>query len=152
MPDFDYDQDLAALQFVLERQLSDYWHDVDTNWGRNAGSYYTEDAVFIGPHQTYEGRDTIQRFYNWREEQGPRLAVHAFTNFRAIRTGSDTAESTCYLFLYAANGERILPSQLPVSISLCPDKYRLVDGVWKITQRKFEHWFESGVPVTNPKL
>ena len=35
---------------AIARELHDkviaYWHDVDFNWGRNAGEYYTEDGIF----------------------------------------------------------------------------------------------------------
>ncbi len=88
----------------------------------------------------------------WREEQGPRLAVHSFTNFRAWFEGKDAAASTCYLFLYAANGERILPTHAPITISLASDSYRKQDGRWLCTSRRFEHWFEGDTPITNPKL
>ena len=136
----------------LESQLADYWHEVDTNWGKDAGRYYTEDAVFQGQYAAYEGRDKIQAFYDWRISQGPRLSVHSFTNFRAYFTGEDEAESTCFLMLYAANGAKILPTHAPITISLATDRYRLVDGRWLYTLKKFEHWFEGETPITNPKL
>lgn len=146
------DDQLAALNITLSLQLADYWHEIDTNSGRNAGSYYTEDAVFQGQYASYEGRAKIQEFYSWRERQGPRLSVHSFTNFRAWLTGDGVAESTCFLMLYAANGERILPTHAPITISLATDRYRLVEGRWLCTFRRFEHWFEGGTPITNPKL
>ncbi len=65
----------------LQVLLADYWHDVDANWGRNAGTYYTQDADFVGEAATYSGRAKIQEFYTWRVSQGPRLAVHAVNNF-----------------------------------------------------------------------
>lgn len=30
----------------LYDKLIAYWHEVDFNWGRNAGEYYMEDAIF----------------------------------------------------------------------------------------------------------
>ncbi len=66
----------------LQAILIEYWHDIDTNWGRNAGMYYTDDADFIGEAATYSGRAKIEEFYAWRIKQGPRLAVHAVSNFR----------------------------------------------------------------------
>lgn len=146
------DPRLAALNQTLSLQLADYWHEIDTNFGRDAGSYYTEDARFEGQYASYEGRAKIQEFYNWRERQGPRLSVHSFTNFRARFTGEDEAESTSFLMLYAANGEKILPTHAPITISLATDRHRLVDGRWLYTLKKFEHWFEGDTPITNPKL
>jgi hypothetical protein len=144
--------EVLKLNAELAFQLAEYWHEIDTNGGRNASDYYTEDAVFHGQFASYEGRARIQQFYDWRVAQGPRLAVHAFTNFRASFTGPDSAEATNYLFLYAANGMKPLPSQVPVTISLATDHYVRVEGRWLCTYRRFEHLFESDVPITNPKL
>jgi hypothetical protein len=147
-----YDPKLAELTFELQQQLADYWHEIDTNGGREAHGYYTDDAVFHGQKASYGGKDKIQAFYDWRIAQGPRLAVHSFTNFRAWFTGEDTAESSCYLFLYAANGEKVLRSEPPISISMATDKYQRVGDRWLCTYRRFEHWFEGDTPITNPKL
>ena len=144
--------DVLKLNAELSLQLADYWHEIDTNGGREASSYYTEDGVFHGQMASYEGRAKIQQFYDWRVAQGPRLAVHSFTNFRAWFTGEDTAEASNYLFLYAANGVKILPTHAPITISMATDKYVRVDGRWLCTYRRFEHWFEGGAPITNPKL
>jgi len=144
--------EIMALNAELALQLAEYWHDIDTNQGRGAGAFYTEDAVFHGQFASYQGRAKIEQFYAWRAAQGPRLAVHSFTNFRAWFTGPDEAEATNYLFLYAANGEKVLRSHPPVTISLATDRYRRVEGRWLCTYRRFEHWFESDTPITNPNL
>ncbi len=55
----------------LEQKLIAYWHDVDFNWGRNAGSYYTEDAIFEGGAMApYNGRAEIEEFYAFRRDAG----------------------------------------------------------------------------------
>ncbi len=143
---------VLRLNAELALQLADYWFEIDTNGGRNARDYYTPDAVFQGQFATYEGREKIQQFYDWRVQQGPRLSVHSFTNFRARFTGPDTAEATNHLFLYAANGKKVLPTHPPITISLATDRYRRVDGRWLCTFRRFEHWFEGETPITNPDL
>ena len=61
-----------ALTHLLHALTIDYRHDVDTNWGRNAPSYYTEDGVFEGTQNAYVGRDKIRQFTN-----GARTAAHA---------------------------------------------------------------------------
>ena len=145
--------DTLKLNAVLSLQLSEYWNEIDVNGGKNAHSYYTEDAEFHGQSASYLGKAKIQQFYDWRVKQGPRLSVHSFTNFRAWFTGPDTAEATNYLCLYAANGVRILPTHAPITISLATDRYkRAADGRWLCTYRRFEHWFEGGAPITNPNL
>src|SRR5690606_21025943 len=128
---------VLKLNAELSLQLADYWFEIDTNGGRKARDYYTQDAVFHGQYASYEGREKIQQFYDWRIEQGPRLSVHCFTNFRARFTGPDTAEATNHLFLYAANGEKILPTHAPITISLATDKYRRVSDRWLCTYRRF---------------
>lgn len=143
---------LLELNQNLALQLADYWHEIDFNEGRDAAPYYTEDAVFHGQFASYRGRAKIQQFYDWRREQGPRLSVHAFTNFRARFTADDAAEATNFLFLYAANGEKVLPTHPPITISLATDRYALVDGRWLCTYRRFEHLFEGDTPITNPQL
>jgi hypothetical protein len=147
-----FDDDLLKLNLELSTQLSNYWHEIDFNGGRDASSYYTEDAEFHGQYASYIGVAKIQQFYDWRVAQGPRLSVHSFTNFRAWFTGPDTAESTNFLMLYARNGVKIQPSHAPITVSLATDRFRRVSGQWLCTWRQFEHLFEGDVPVTNPNL
>jgi hypothetical protein len=143
---------ILELNQVLALQLADYWHEIDFNGGHGASAYYTEDAVFHGQFASYEGAAKIQQFYDWRRTRGARLSVHSFTNFRAWFTGPDAAEATNFLFLYAADGERVLPTHPPITISLATDRYVLRDGRWLCTYRRFEHLFEGDTPVTNPNL
>lgn len=126
---------------------------MDTNWGRGAGEYYTDDAVFQGPEASYHGRSKIQQFYKWREDRGKRVAVHAFNNFRVQFESDDRAISTWYLLLYAADGVPVLPTHPPISIGLVTDVcLRGSDGRWRYAHRKFENWFLGGTPPTNPRL
>ncbi len=120
------DAKLLELNAELSLQLANYWHEIDFNGGRDASKYYVPEAEFHGQYASYLGVEKIQQFYDWRIEQGPRLSVHAFTNFRAWFTGPDTAECSNYLFLYAANGVKVLPTHPPITISLVTAKYRKV--------------------------
>lgn len=146
------DNEVIALNAELALILADYWHEIDFNGGAGASAYYTPEAEFHGQFASYIGRDKIQQFYDWRRARGDRLSVHAFTNFRARFTGPDAAEATNFLFLYARDGVRPQPSHVPVTISLATDRFVRVDGQWLCTYRRFEHLFESDVPVTNPNL
>jgi len=145
------EQLLTTLE--LKTQLMEYWHDVDTNWGRRAGEYYTEDAIFEGPEATYRGRAKILEFYRWREARGQRTAVHAVSNFR-VRFESDTrATSTWYLLLYAADGAPVLPTHPPIQIALVTDTcVKDSSGRWLWSCRKFDAWFQGGTAPTNPRL
>ncbi len=143
----------TALRQHLETLLYDYWHDVDTNWGRNIGGYYTDDAVFQGEAASYEGLDKIKAFYAWRVAQGPRVAVHAVNNFRVEITGDKSAKATWYCLLYAHNGERPQVTHPPITISMVFDTYvQADDGRWLCSHRKWETLFQGGAPAHNPKL
>lgn len=138
----------------IEVQLHDYWHDVDTNWGRNAASWYTEDAVFGGEAATYTGRKEITDFYQFRIDRGvPRVAVHTVTNFRVTFEGRNRAQSTWYLLAYAADGEPVLPTHSPVITALISDVYeRQTDGRWLCAHRNFDVLFAGGTKPTNQKV
>jgi hypothetical protein len=143
---------LLATQ-ELSSLLHEYWNDVDTNWGRTAPGYYTEDGIFEGPEATYQGREKIRAFYEWRVKRGARLAVHAVTNFRATFQNENQATCTWYMHLYAADGVPVLPTHPPIQIALVTDKMvRDASGNWLCAHRKFEAWFQGGTPPTNPKL
>jgi len=136
----------------LQAQLHDLWHDVDTNWGRNAASYYTEDAEFGGKAGTYRGRRELEEFYAYRVNRGERVAVHSVTNFRTVFDGPDIAHATWYLLAYAADGVPVLPTHPPIQICLVTDRHeRQPDGKWLCARRNFDVLFAGGTKPTNPK-
>lgn len=146
------DERLRVTQ-ELEILLADYWHDVDTNWGRRAGEFFTEDGVFEASEHTYRGRHKIEEFYRYRLNRGPRVAVHAIANFRAVPQDERTAICTWYLLLYANDGEPVLPTAPPIQIAHSTDLcVKGEDGRWRYKHRKFHTWFKGGVPTTNPNL
>src|SRR3546814_9886198 len=106
-----------ALTCKLHALVVDYWHDVDTNWGRNAPNYYTPDGVFVGPAASYEGREKIRAFYKWREDRGARTVVHSVHNFQAVQDGPDKATCRWFLMLYGADGAPVLPTHPPIQIA-----------------------------------
>jgi hypothetical protein len=137
----------------LTALLSDYWYDVDTNWGRSAHDYYTDDALFVGPEESYQGKAKIREFYQWREKRGARTVLHVVSNFRAVFESPTQATCSWYLSLYAADGLPILPTHAPITISMMTDKcIKGADGRWLYTYRRFVTWFQGGTPPTNPKL
>ncbi len=116
------DMERLMAKHRIETMLMDYWHDVDTNWGRNAGDYYTDDAVFIGGTATYTGIEQIKAFYQWRIDRGiARQAIHSASNFRVHFESPTQAVSTWYLILYAADGTPPLPTHPPIHMSLVTD-------------------------------
>ena len=142
-----------ALTHELYALVVDYWHDVDTNWGRNAPNYYTPDGLFEGPAASYPGREKIRAFYKWREDRGARTVVHTVANFEAKLTAPGKATCHWFLLLYGADGKPVLSTHPPIQIAHMTDHLILdpAEG-WQLTHRKFETWFEGGTPTTNPKL
>lgn len=147
------DQERHNIVRDLELMLADFWYDVDTNYGRNASEFYTEDGVFEASKQTYTGREMINAFYKYREDQGSRTAAHTFTNFRVNIESPTRATTTWYLILYAHDGEPVLTAAAPIQIGVSTDLcVKDADGMWRYKHRKFNVWFKGGVPTPQPKL
>ena len=149
---FDLAQRLQIAR-ELELQLADFWHDVDTNWGRNAPDYYALDGIFIGPEASYKGREQVRAFYKWREDRGARTVVHSVANFQARLDAPGKATCHWFLFLYGADGVPPLPSKPPIQIAYMTDKLTQDPNEgWLLDSRKFESWFLGDTPTTNPVL
>jgi hypothetical protein len=103
----------AEQASILEKLVAletEYWFEVDFNWGRNAAGFYVPDGIFMIGETRMEGREAITQFYRWREERGIRTARHVITNFRLHSANGPAASLGCILLLYAADGAPVLPS------------------------------------------
>ena len=147
-------KDRALATAELEQGLADFWHDVDTAWGRNASQFYSEDAVYESGKLRLEGREAIQRFYSWREDRGARTAVHAVANFRAEFDDEGGAIANWYMLLYAADGKPPQPSAAPSRISRATEHYRwdAAQQRWLCTHRKLENLFKGEAQLKVPDL
>ena len=136
----------------LEKLTVDYWHEVDTNWGRGAHEYFVEDGTFQASNDTiFRGRKEIKNFYTWRESRGARVARHLINNFRVSITDEAHATTNWVLCLYAADGSPVLPSLPPIQVSDSVDVcVRGSDGAWRYVSRKLTSLFAGGAPVTIP--
>ena len=144
-----YSHERAKIAEEIQIRLHDFWHDVDTNWGRNAAEFYTDDGVFEASRNSYRGRQRIAEFYAYRLSRGPRIAAHVVTNFRVEIQSPDAVISHWFLLLYAHDGEPILPTAPPIQTARATDQcVRGPDGVWRYKHRKFQSLFEGGVPTT----
>ncbi len=132
----------------LHQKLVRYWHDVDFNWGRNAGACYTEDAVFEGEGFAYTGRTEIEEFYAFRRDRGPRVVLHAVINFTCNFDGNARANAAWVCMLYAHDGETPQPSAPPINVSLVRDVYVREKGEWLVQRRSWSTLFQGGAPVT----
>lgn len=142
-------KDRALASAELELGLADFWHDVDTNWGRQAGDYYAPEAVYISGRLNLEGREAIQNFYGWREARGERVAVHAFSNFRAVFDEAGGATATWYMLLWAADGAAPRDSEPPTRISRATETFRFdtEQHRWLCTRRELVNLFKGGAQL-----
>jgi len=132
----------------LHQKLVRYWHDVDFNWGLSAGGYYTQDAVFDGDGFAYTGRSEIEEFYAFRRDRGPRVVLHAVTNFTCTFESDVRANANWVCMLYGHDGEAPQASAPPINISLVRDVYVLEKGEWLVQRRTWTTLFQGGAPVT----
>ena len=132
----------------LHHKLVRYWHDVDFNWGLNAGGYYTDDAVFEGEGFAYTGRPEIEEFYAFRRDRGPRVVLHAVVNFSCTFESGTRANAAWVCMLYAHDGEPPQASAPPINVSLVRDVYVLQGGEWLVQRRSWSTLFQGGAPVT----
>lgn len=131
---------------ALQAELAAYWHEIDTNWGRRAGAYYSEEAVFEAGKLKLEGRDAIQEWYGWREGRGARSAAHIVSNFQILSVSGNEVKTCSYMQIYAADGEGVLPTHPPVRICRMFDdfSYSEAEQKWLCTRRNFVTLFEGG--------
>lgn len=140
-----------VIAHEIQERLLDYWREVDENGGRQAGSYWTEDAVWEAPARTFKGRADIQSFFDWRLTRGDRLAFHMVANLKTVVESATRASSTWYLLLYAADGVPVQPSASPTQVAAIDDRWtRSGEGPWLCAHRKFKVLFESGGALAGP--
>jgi SnoaL-like domain len=140
-----------VIAYRLERLETDYWYDVDTNWGAAAHDFYVEDGIFdmgLGS-KPHAGRAAVQHFYAWRRNRGTRTARHVISNFQVRVKNAREATSLCIMSLYAADGEPILPSKPPIMIADVESEcVRGDDGVWRFRRRTLKPVFIGGEAPT----
>lgn len=147
------DSDRLALTQQLQALEIDYWHDVDTNWGRNAPELFMEDGNWVGLSSTFEGREGVRAFYTWREEHGGRVVFHSVQNFRAVFDGSpDRALAHWVMVLWGGDGVPILPTNPPILIDQITEHWVLTDDGWKIANRSSNVLFQGGQMLPPPEL
>ncbi|NWG23866.1 MAG: nuclear transport factor 2 family protein [Pseudorhodoplanes sp.] len=137
-------QALAGLE-------TDYWYEVDHNWGRAAHEFYVADGTFAIGDKVMSGREAIAGFYRWRESRGDRTARHVVTNFRLLSHTGDAATFACIMLLYAADGLPVLPSLPAIMIADAVGACRRdAEGRWRFASHRLIPVFESGAPATLP--
>ncbi|WP_162942302.1 nuclear transport factor 2 family protein [Desertimonas flava] len=147
------DADRLALTQQLHALLVDYWHDVDTNWGRLAPDYFTPDGLWVGENSTFEGREGVRAFYQWREKRGNRVVFHSVQNLRAIFDGGpDKALCQWVMVLHGGDGTPPIATNPPILIDYMTERWVLTDEGWKINHRSSNVLFKGGALLPRPEL
>jgi hypothetical protein len=126
-----------------------FWRDVDSNWGRTAHEFFTEDGVYTTSQKSRKGRDAIRGFYSDRQDRGDRLARHLINNFHVTVHDADHATAEWTMCLYAADGVAPLDSEPPILIGAVTDEcVRGADGKWRYASRTTKPLFKGSRPTT----
>ena len=142
---------LERLQILREiEDLSiNYWTDVDTNWGKTAHEYYTEDGSYTTSLKTRTGRIAIKDFYDSRENRGDRVARHFINNHKITIHDRNRVSAVWILSLFAADGKPVLPSRPAIMIADVHDEIlRGKDGRWLYKSRTIKALFRDETPTT----
>ncbi|MGH6740015.1 MAG: hypothetical protein ACREDY_13465 [Bradyrhizobium sp.] len=130
---------------------TEYWHEVDRNWGREAHSYYREDGAFVIGDKRMDGPKGVADFYGWRQERGQRTARHLVSNFRLTIASGDHAIIECVMCLYAADGIPVLDSKPAILIAdVTSECVKESDGKWRYALHHLKPIFMGGVSPTLP--
>jgi hypothetical protein len=140
----------TLLLVELHALETEYWYEVDHNYGRSAPMFYEQDGTFAIGESVFSGRDEIAGFYEWREKRGDRTARHVIANPRVSPVTPDHARFECIMLLYAADGVPVLDSQPAVMIADIVTEYVRVDGAWSVRARSLRPIFEGGAGATKP--
>ncbi|WP_117192062.1 nuclear transport factor 2 family protein [Rhizobium terrae] len=140
--------ELTAKAEILSL-VTEYWNEVDTNWGTHAHMMFTEDGVFGSGPSAFVGREQIKAFYDWRRGRGDRVARHLVNNPMILIEGADRATIKYIMTIYAIDGLPVLPVSAPNSISEVVEVLaRDGTGGWKIRSKTFTHLFKGEEPTT----
>jgi len=142
--------DQLRVRLEIEQLLVEYWHDVDHHWGRNAHEYFLEDGIFMNSAaRGRQGREAIKDFYSGRQDRGPRIARHVFSNLRVIMNDATHVTSEWILQIFAADGEPMLPSEPAILVADVTDLVELCpDGRWRYRSRTIKGLFKGSTPTT----
>jgi hypothetical protein len=133
----------------LERLNIAFWHDVDSNWGRDAHAFFTEDGVYTTSHKARKGQQAIRDFYSERHDRGDRVSRHLISNFHVTVQDADHATAEWTMCLYAADGVAPLLSEPPILIGAVKDEcVRGADGKWRYAARTTSALFKGSRPTS----
>ena len=141
--------DELRIRQELELLNIAFWRDVDSNWGRKAHEYFTEDGVYTTSHKARTGHEAIKEFYTGRQAKGDRVARHLIHNFHVIVKDENHATAEWTMCLYAEDGVPPLLSEPPIMIGAVTDEcVRGADGRWRYASRTTRPLFKGSRPTS----
>lgn len=132
--------DRLAIRELAER----YARAVDRRDWELARALFSDDAVLVGPRFELVGRDAILR--GLRSVERYRATFHAVTN-QLVEIGGDEASGETYCLashLFERDG---VARKLDWGIRY-QDRFRRVDGAWRIARRELVVDFEQELPLS----
>src|SRR5262245_10518720 len=97
------DTDDLALWYALNRLMTNYWADVDSNGGAQADEFYLPDALYAVGNNRFEGKEKIRAFYARRRQRGRTTTRHLVDNLRVFREDARHARAVGVMSLYRAD-------------------------------------------------
>ena len=141
--------DELRIRQELEMLNIAFWRDVDSDWGRTAHEFFTEDGVYTTSHKARKGREAIKGFYSERESRGDRVARHLIHNFHVMVKDENHATAEWTMCLYAEDGTPPLMSEPPILIGAMTDEcVRGADGKWRYASRTTKPLFKGSRPTS----
>src|ERR1700730_11828358 len=98
------DTDDLALWYALNRLMTNYWTDVDSNCGAQAHEFYLPNALYAVGNNRFEGEQKIRAFYARRRQRGRTTTRHLVDNLRVFRDDARHARAVGVMSLYRADG------------------------------------------------
>lgn len=130
------------------RLVNAYAQYIDLGQAERVVELFTEDAVWEGPGTRMAGREEIRKGFAARQ-RSRRVSRHVCTNLRVDVVDEDEARGIVYLTLYRHDPQegaegRAAPLDGPVVVGHYRDRFRRVDGAWRIAHREIEVAFARG--------
>jgi uncharacterized protein (TIGR02246 family) len=109
---------------------------MDANEPERVLDVFTPDAVFYGQHkktnETYIRKSGHEELYEMVERRGERTDID-FINHRAYTPRIEIGDDTAYGYWYMTNIHSYPDGGVDFQFGYYADKYRKVDGEWKIS-------------------
>ena len=137
-------QDVQSVKAECRDLIHRLTYLVDHHLDDEATALFAPDAFWLRGGKTYHGHDEIQSSFAGTEK----LIIRHFVSTLVVDASDAAApKATTYYALYKGEGEidvEPLPMPIPTLFSMGEwhDKFRFVDGEWRIASREVQRLFQ----------